>query len=59
MFTQMREELKELLRLTAETNAKDASLAAKPHIQPPQEYWTKRHSDGERIAHLIVKYELN
>ncbi|WP_147298041.1 hypothetical protein [Trinickia dinghuensis] len=58
MFTTAKAELHEHVRLVAETEGYDATLAAKPEIVPTDESLAERRRKEERKLELIDKYEL-
>ncbi|RDU95258.1 hypothetical protein [Trinickia dinghuensis] len=58
MFTTAKAELRELVRLVAETERYDATLAAKPEIVPTDESLAERHRKEQRKMALLDKYEL-
>lgn len=58
MFTTAKQELKELIALTAEIATLDATLAAKPEIIPADSYFERRNLLGIRQSVLMEKYEL-
>lgn len=59
MFSTAKIELRELVRLVAETERYDATLAAKPDIQPTDAARENRMRQERRKAELIIKYELD
>lgn len=58
MFTTAKAELRELVRLVAETERYDATLAAKPEIVPTDESIEERRRKELRKLQLLDKYEL-
>lgn len=59
MFSTAKRELRELLRLVAETERFDATLAAQPEIAPTDEARQDRMRKEQRKAELLIKYELD
>lgn len=59
MFSTAKTELRELLRLVAETERYDATLAARPEIEPTTEARQDRMRKEQRKAELMIKYELD
>ena len=58
MFSTAKTELRELIRLVAETERYDATLAAKPEIVPTEaSREERRRKEGRKMA-LLDKYEL-
>lgn len=58
MFTRAKNELKELVKLIAETDRYDATLAAKRDIVPTEESREDRRRKESRKLELMEKYEL-
>lgn len=58
MFTTAKSELRELVRLVAETERYDATLAAKPNIVPTGASLDEQHRKESRKMQLLEKYEL-
>lgn len=58
MFTRAKNELKELVKLIAETERYDATLAAKRDIVPTEESREDRRRKEIRKLELMEKYEL-
>jgi hypothetical protein len=58
MFTTAKNELRELVRLVAETERYDATLAAKPDIVPTEASREERRRKEQRKMQLLDKYEL-
>ncbi len=58
MFTQAKNELRELIKLVAETERYDATLAAKRDIVPTEESLEDRRRKERRKLDLMEKYEL-
>lgn len=58
MFTTAKVELRELVRLVAETERYDATLAAKPDIVPTDASIEARRRKEQRKLQLLDKYEL-
>lgn len=58
MFTRAKNELKELVKLIAETERYDATLAAKRDIVPTEESREDRLRKESRKLELMEKYEL-
>lgn len=58
MFTRAKNELKELVKLIAETERYDAKLAAKRDIVPTEESREDRRRKESRKLELMEKYEL-
>ncbi|GLZ73585.1 MULTISPECIES: hypothetical protein [Burkholderia cepacia complex] len=58
MFTRAKNELKELVKLIAETERYDATLAAKRDIVPTEESREDRRRKENRKLELMEKYEL-
>ncbi|MGU4702948.1 hypothetical protein [Burkholderia vietnamiensis] len=58
MFTRAKNELKELVKLIAETERYDATLAAKREIVPTEESREDRRRKESRKLELMEKYEL-
>lgn len=58
MFTRAKNELKELVKLIAETERYDATLAAKRDIVPTEESREDRRCKESRKLELMEKYEL-
>lgn len=58
MFSNAKSELRELVRLVAETERYDATLAAKPDIVPTEASREERRRKEARKMHLLEKYEL-
>lgn len=58
MFSTAKTELRELVRLVAETERYDATLAAKPDIVPSEASREERRQKEERKLQLLDKYEL-
>ncbi|HDR9761549.1 hypothetical protein KDX16_15800 [Burkholderia vietnamiensis] len=58
MFTQAKNELRELFKLVAETERYDATLAAKRDIVPTEESREDRRRKERRKLELMEKYEL-
>ncbi|HGF4019067.1 hypothetical protein KDX27_34720 [Burkholderia cenocepacia] len=58
MFTRAKNELKELVKLIAETERYDATLAAKRDIVPTEESREDRRRKESRKLELMEKYEL-
>ncbi|WP_394475089.1 hypothetical protein [Ralstonia mannitolilytica] len=59
MFSTAKNELRELLRLVVETERYDATLAARPEIEPTAEAREDRMRKEQRKADLMIKYELD
>ncbi|WP_454728022.1 MULTISPECIES: hypothetical protein [Cupriavidus] len=59
MFSTAKTELRELLRLVAETERYDATLAARPDIEPTADATEGRMRKERRKAELLTKYELD
>ncbi|MHA6823958.1 hypothetical protein ACQUKI_20840 [Ralstonia pseudosolanacearum] len=59
MFSTAKIELRELLRLVAETERYDATLAARPDIEPTAEVRESRMRKEQRKVELMMKYELD
>ncbi|GAB6849161.1 hypothetical protein [Paraburkholderia kururiensis] len=58
MFSTAKNELRELVRLVAETERYDATLAAKLDIVPTEASRDERHRKEQRKMALLCKYEL-
>lgn len=58
MFTRAKNEMKELVKLIAETERYDATLAAKRDIVPTEESREDRRRKESRKLELMEKYEL-
>lgn len=58
MFTRAKNELKELVKLIAETERYDATLSAKRDIVPTEESREDRRRKESRKLELMEKYEL-
>lgn len=58
MFSTAKTELRELVRLVAETERYDATLAAKPDIEPTEASRDDRQRKERRKMELLAKYEL-
>ena len=58
MFTRAKNELKELVKLIAETERYDATLEAKRNIVPTEESREDRRRKESRKLELMEKYEL-
>lgn len=58
MFSTAKTELRELVRLVAETERYDATLAAKPDIEPTEASRDDRRRKERRKMELLAKYEL-
>ncbi|TAM51211.1 MAG: hypothetical protein EPN57_18325 [Paraburkholderia sp.] len=58
MFSTAKTELRELVQLIAETEWYDATLAAKPDIQPTGVSRAERQRKEHRKLELMNKYEL-
>ncbi|MBN3776948.1 hypothetical protein G3O06_05105 [Burkholderia sp. Ac-20345] len=58
MFTQAKSDLRNLIKLVAETERYDATLAAKPEIVPTEEARQDRRRKERWKLELMEKYEL-